>query len=525
MDGRTEEEEITIKDVFKYMVNFKAEVTNKLEEKISDLGGRVDDKIDKMGDKIGGIEHIIEVKMKKVEEDMDENRRENKEMYDNVNRRMKKLEEEMMNMKKPSAAMDTLKEMEIKQLQKKADEKRKKEQREKERDIKQKEIRKKAENLQDELAKAASQLQEESEEIVEETGVKSWETEASSWLEKRVRNVNKGLRNEDKVKNKNKKKEDTGMRRLRNWFGDTESEESEEEKDNEDWNLVDRKRKNQEKKEKAEMRKKKNRIKTTAKARNIVGAGPMKKSSVEYFQRKGLDFEQAKREVVNEFLKFYLQYEEEDIEDLKIVDTQLAKNDDVIYIAFEDIEDVKEIHARVAACRNEVVQLRNFVPPQYYRRYMFLSKRCAEIRREDPSKKTQIRFNIDDVEIMMKNRGSSEPYRVVDLEKICDVEDIPPYDHEIKWTVKKDRIRKTFVRQSPNKGVPKSLGGAGIHAMSRTNSLEAGPRKKQRFEKQVESEQEENGDTSDNNGDDEAVEGIEIDDVEIDDMVTESSRV
>ena len=186
---------------------------------------------------------------------------------------------------------------------------------------------------------------------------------------------------------------------------------------------------------------------------------------------------------------------------------------------------LKEIHSRVAACRNEVVQLRNFVPPQYYRRCMFLSQRCAEIRKEDPSKKTQIRFNFDDVEIMMKDRGSSEPYKVVDLEKICNVEEIPPYDHDIKWTVKKDRIRKTFVRKSPNKGVPKSLGGAGIHAMSRTNSLEAGPRKKQRFEEQVEDEQEENGDISDNNEDDEAIDGIEIDDVEIDDVATERRKV
>ena len=485
------EEEVTINDVFRYMVNFKAEASANLKEEIKDLGGRMNGKIDDMEDrlekKIVGIEDKIEEKMGKVRREMEADRNENKEMFKEMRAKMKKLEEDMMGMKTPSGGINTLKKMELEMLQKKEEEEKRKEilekkeeekkrketirksERERERRQREESDSEKAFNLQEELARAAA-------------GEKNWETAASSWLDEQVRSVNRDLRDEDKNKNKNKKT-GRGMRRLKNWFGDTDSEESEEEdkkEDEDDWNMVGRKKKNEEKKVKAEMKKKKNRKKTTEKAKNIVGAGPMKKTSVEFFQNRGMNFEQAKMAVVKEYLKFYLQYEDEEITELSIMDTQIAQKDDVIYIAFEDFEDVKTMHSRAAACKNEMVQLRNFIPPQFHSRYMYLSKICADLRREDRSKKTQMRFNGDDVEVLIKDRGSEDPYKIVKLEDLCDTKDIPEYDHSLKWKVKKDKMRRVFTAKSPNRGVPMSLGGVGnqVHPLSRENSLENAPRKK-----------------------------------------------
>ena len=139
---------------------------------------------------------------------------------------------------------------------------------------------------------------------------------------------------------------------------------------------------------------------------------------------------------------------------------------------------------RVAACKDDRIHLRNFVPPQYYNRYMFLSKRCAELRGSDRQKKTQLRFNNCDIEVLIKDRGSSEPYRVIKHEEICNLVDLPEYNYQQEWRVRRDRPVRTVVR-SPNRGAPPSLSesAAMSHPLSRDNSLEMAPRKKQKLTK------------------------------------------
>ena len=85
-----EEEEVTIKDVFKFMVDFKKEISGKLD------------------DKIGSLERKIDGKINDLEKEIVDNQRENKEMFKESDARMKRLEEEMSKMKKPSKGMETL---------------------------------------------------------------------------------------------------------------------------------------------------------------------------------------------------------------------------------------------------------------------------------------------------------------------------------------------------------------------------------------------------------------------------------
>ena len=89
-----EEEEITIKDVFKFMVDLKKEVSGKLDEKI------------------GSLETKIDTKIRDLEKEVAENQMKNKDMFDESNSRMRRLEEEMNRMKKPSKGIETLKRME-----------------------------------------------------------------------------------------------------------------------------------------------------------------------------------------------------------------------------------------------------------------------------------------------------------------------------------------------------------------------------------------------------------------------------
>ena len=75
----------------------------------------------------------------------------------------------------------------------------------------------------------------------------------------------------------------------------------------------DRKRKNEEKKEKAA---------TVGKC--TIGIGPIKKESFEYFYKVTGDYGEAKKLAAAEFLTAYLKYDEEDMLDLDITDMKIS---------------------------------------------------------------------------------------------------------------------------------------------------------------------------------------------------------
>ena len=280
---------------------------------------------------------------------------------------------------------------------------------------------------------------------------------------------------------------------MRNWFGESDDSDGTDESDPEDgeeWYKVERKEKNMKKKKKAEEKKKLKRRKVTEKAKMIVGIGPIKKSTIEHFTGHGRNLEDAKIEALKEYLDFYLHYSKKDIEELEIGATQICQKDDFLYVAFTDFDDIRELHSRIAECKDDRIQVRNFVPPQYFHRYMFLSKRCSEVRAQNKATKTQLRFNGDDVEILLKDKGSSEPYRVIGHEEICNVEDIPDYDDKLVWKTKKDRITRTNRQQSPNRGEPpsqkeQSSKNSNVHSLSRASSMGDAPRKKPRKDTEI----------------------------------------
>ena len=94
---------------------------------------------------------------------------------------------------------------------------------------------------------------------------------------------------------------------------------------------------------------------------------------------------------------------------MNIVSTQLAPKDDILYVAFDNTKDVKDIYKRIAQVQHPEVTTRNFVPPQFYARYMYLSKACKYLRETNKEIKTQIRFGKTDVEILTKKKGEGSP--------------------------------------------------------------------------------------------------------------------
>ena len=135
------------------------------------------------------------------------------------------------------------------------------------------------------------------------------------------------------------------MNKLKNWFCDSEVEDdtsSEEEGKNgeEEWEAIARKSKNREKKLRQKQRKEKLKADTAQKASRIVGIGPIYTKSVKFFEKELKIFEKAKLAAVGEFLKFYLNYTEEDIDELGIEATKMAK-DDLIYIVIREQSEIR----------------------------------------------------------------------------------------------------------------------------------------------------------------------------------------
>ena len=216
----------------------------------------------------------------------------------------------------------------------------------------------------------------------------------------------------EKAKEKFKEKAED-KRKVERWFGEdspvnldnSDSSESDtNDDDDEDFeDIVTRKEKNRLRRKKSKENRRARKEATAAKAQLIIGVGPIEKEEIEEQKKVCKDYGTAKEQAVRDFFRNFLQFEEEELERMMIEDTQVAK-DNFVYMAFSDIEMIWEIHWRVAAVQDPKVQVRNFVPPNFWDRYMFLSRACTAYRAEFPTMKTQMRFSNKDVEIILKER-------------------------------------------------------------------------------------------------------------------------
>ena len=218
--------------------------------------------------------------------------------------------------------------------------------------------------------------------------------------------------------------------------------------------------------------------KVATKAKHMIGLGPIRRASVSYFFEITSDFEEAKKMAIDEFLCEYLQLNEDERKFFIIVETAIAKNDeDLIYVTFQDFDSVKEIRSRIAEIQNEEINTRNFIPPQFWERYKFLNKYCAEERNKDSNLKTLIRFNDNDIEVLFKNRKKDEQYFNIPLKEIEDeVGKMPKFDHSVQWVRRQDRPPKNPPKKVKEVVCPPSLRGSRLEKqLSSSSSSSSGP--------------------------------------------------
>ena len=220
------------------------------------------------------------------------------------------------------------------------------------------------------------------------------------------------------TKDSNHRKSKSDMKSIKRWFGDDSSsdENSDTSTDNENDNWegqINRSEKNKLKKSKQKKKKDDMVANAANKARHIIGLGPISNQSIEFHRKKtGGNYANAKKEAVKEYLSYFLNFSNEEIEEISIEETAVSsKGDNTVYVALTNLEDIHEIHVRVANCRNPAIATRNFIPPQFYGMYMHISRACSTLRSENTNLKTQLRFGSRGLELHTKERDESGPFR------------------------------------------------------------------------------------------------------------------
>ena len=197
---------------------------------------------------------------------------------------------------------------------------------------------------------------------------------------------------------------------------------------------------------------------TAKKGKHMVGLSPIRRQSIGFFNNITTDFEEAKRMAVNKFLVEYLQITEEEMLDFEIIDSLLAKNEnDLMYVTFKEHSSIKDIHRRAAEIRNDDIKVRNYIPPQFWDRYFHLSRHCTKMRDEDKDIKNYIRFNDNDLEVLVKNRRIDDHYSILPLTVIEEQGPIPKFNHNLVWKKRNDRTPRSALREVTTKVCPPSI--------------------------------------------------------------------
>ena len=231
----------------------------------------------------------------------------------------------------------------------------------------------------------------------------------------------------------------TRIDKMHHWFGDSSSEDSDNEENMGNWSKVDREGRRLLRQKRSIDKRNRKIAELSLKARQMAGIGPITEADIYYYMRDSKDYTKAKIHAVKAHLYKHYRYNNEELKDLNILETKRNSKDNIIYIALADERDVKDIYARKAEVRSENTTVKSYIPPQYYDRFAALNRVCAQKREQDPTLKTQVRFGERDLIILLKKKGSNDPYRMENLQTFMEDEELPPINMNLKWKFNEDR--------------------------------------------------------------------------------------
>ena len=228
---------------------------------------------------------------------------------------------------------------------------------------------------------------------------------------------------------------------IHHWFGESSSEQISDssEEDGRDWNTVDREGRNKIRRKRTKERKERKTVEVAGKARRMVGLGPISDKDIEKQMKCTKDNNQAKCWAVKEHLATNYDYNQAELDELKILETKRTNRDEIIYIAVGTEREIKDIYQRKAECMNDKTIVKNYIPPHFFERFSALNRICTLRRSEDSNLKTQIRFGYKDLMVLTKEKGSTDAFKEVDLLDFTGHKRLPNFDMTVRWKVQEDR--------------------------------------------------------------------------------------
>ena len=351
-------------------------------------------------------------------------------------------------------------------------------------------------------------LEEQKKENKEKQKVKHWKkkVEIKERIEKEKEMIQKNdTENADrsaaqrKMEEKREKNMEIERKKDELKMGDNSSHDEEDwawEEYDKDWEgTAERKAKEKEKKERRQ-RVRKNKVAFTAnKAKHIIGLGPIRQESIDYFHDITADFNTAKEMAVSEFLTEFLQFQTDEVQELTILETMIAKEPDIVYVTFADYDMIRRIQRRIAEVQREEIESRCYIPPQFWDRYSALNQHCKELRSRNKDLKTLIKFSSTDLEVWCKDRSKDEHYSILQMEDIEKISNIPKFNHNLVWKKRSDKPARRKPVLTAGKIVPPSL--RQFETRVRNDDTPSGtPAKRQKKSNQTSMEQDENQDES-----------------------------
>ena len=280
-----------------------------------------------------------------------------------------------------------------------------------------------------------------------------------------------------------------------NWFGDdpesgvssSESSESTAEDDESTgWRKVEKEKARKLKNIVRKQRRKEKMEAVALKIQHMVGLGPISEKSIKHFEEVSNDKDEALVKASKEFLQYYLDFNQEELEKIEIVEVKQAAKDEVIYIAVKDELDIKEIHYRKAKAMNNELIIRDYIPPSFHARYMAVAGQATVRRSDNPKLKTQLRWGDKDVEVFVKIKGSEETFKRINLKEFMGSTKLPDFDMNVNWKPRREaRTRRELKFGQHGSGLPSLRNQESLQSLVRQHSNSSMRENTKRMRKEV----------------------------------------
>jgi len=184
-------------------------------------------------------------------------------------------------------------------------------------------------------------------------------------------------------------------------------------------------------------------------SKRIIGLKPISNYNIQFYTSEGSTKHEAEKLAGEEFLSHFLKFTEEEIGDLKIVKTKHNDKSNILYMEMDPMS-VLNLFRRGSKAKNKEFSLVNFIPPQYFSRYVEAQSMCKKLREENPENHYTVRLN-NDVDIMIREADEKYWNKLQGNYK----QNLPEYDDSKSWNGLSTNVRQ-YDEFSPPKTYRKS---------------------------------------------------------------------